>query len=142
MAAQIYLTKRRIPFTTSYHTRFPEYLHELLALPVQFSYPFLRWFHLPSQKCLVPTASIFRELQVHLGADISLATWTRGVDPIIFNPELRDRALEELEWFKSAQRPILLCVSRISREKNIEAFCKLNNSLGTKIVVGDGPLVC
>jgi glycosyltransferase involved in cell wall biosynthesis len=76
-----------------------------------------------------------------MGPEVRLATWTRGVDTAIFYPGLREIARKKLECFKDVQRPVLLYVGRISREKNVEEFCRLDNRLGTKIVVGNGPLV-
>ncbi len=139
-AARIFCRKRDIPFTTSYHTRFPEYLDTLLGLPTAFCYPFLRWFHTPTKGCLVPTLGVKRDLEARLGDGINLVAWTRGVDPALFHPGMRDEAEKE-GIYAGLRRPILLCVSRVSREKNVEEFCTLDEGLGTKVLVGDGPQV-
>lgn len=139
-AARIFCCKRDIPFTTSYHTRFPEYLDTLIGLPTSVCYPFLRWFHYPTRGCLVPTAGVKRDLEGRIGQDINFVGWTRGVNPDLFNPEMRDAA-KEAGILEGVRRPIILCVSRVSREKNVEEFCQLDDELGTKVLVGDGPQV-
>ncbi|KAI9009178.1 hypothetical protein DFJ74DRAFT_772775 [Hyaloraphidium curvatum] len=137
-AARIFCCKREIPFTTSYHTRFPEYLDELIGLPAAVCYPFLSWFHRPTRGCLVPTAGVKRDLEQRLGDGIALVPWTRGVDAELFCPAMREAAAEA-GVYAGLRRPVILCVSRISREKNVEEFCALDDSLGTKVLVGEGP---
>lgn len=115
-------------FTTSFHTRFPEYLRQRAPVPESLSYALLRRFHAPASACLVPTESVRRDLgRRGFG---NLVTWTRGVDRAIFRPGAPvDFGLP---------RPIFLTVSRVAPEKNIEAFLKLDLP-GSKVVVGDGP---
>jgi glycosyltransferase involved in cell wall biosynthesis len=115
-------------FTTSFHTRFPEYLRQRLPVPERLSYAFLRWFHAPATTCLVPTEAVRRDLS---GRGFGqLATWTRGVDRTVFKPS------KPMDF--GLPGPIFLTVSRIAPEKNIEAFLDLDLP-GSKVVVGDGP---
>ncbi|KQT53276.1 alpha-mannosyltransferase [Aureimonas sp. Leaf454] len=115
-------------FTTSFHTRFPEYLSRRLPVPDALSYGYLRWFHAAASACLVPTEAVRRDLERR--GFRGLVTWTRGVDAQQFHP--RDRIDLGLPG------PIFLTVSRIAPEKNLEAFLSLDLP-GSKVVVGDGP---
>ncbi|MFN0315419.1 MAG: glycosyltransferase family 4 protein [Burkholderiales bacterium] len=128
MAARKYCVRNRIAFTTAYHTRFPEYVHARIRLPVGVSYRWLRHFHQPAHKVMVPTPAI-REGLIGRGFE-NTVVWTRGVDTKNFCPgesQLPD-----------AKRPVFLYVGRVAVEKNIEAFLKLDLP-GSKWVVGDGP---
>ena len=126
----------RKPFTTSYHTRFPEYLaarvFPWLRKPVRLAaYAVLRRFHAPSAALMVATASIERDLQRHRFR--RLARWSRGVDTDLFRPYGKNVAA-----YEKLARPILLYVGRVAVEKNIEAF--LNAPVpGSKIIIGEGP---
>jgi glycosyltransferase involved in cell wall biosynthesis len=120
------LCRRLIPFTTSLHTKFPEYVRERTGLPVDAGYRYLRWFHRPALKTLCTTESHRRELEGHGLSD--LVVWGRGVDTERFCPLPR----------MARSRPRLLYVGRVAVEKNIEAFLKLRID-AEKIVVGDGP---
>ncbi len=115
-------------FTTSFHTRFPEYLRERLPVPLSWSYGFLRRFHNAAEHCLVPTQSIHDELAERGFA--TLKVWTRGVDRALFRPQ-PDVDLK-------LPRPVFLCVGRVAPEKNLESFLSLDLP-GTKLIVGDGP---
>ncbi|MEF2550990.1 glycosyltransferase family 1 protein [Aurantimonas sp. A2-1-M11] len=116
------------PFTTSFHTRFPEYLSRRAPIPENLTYALLRRFHAPATACLVPTESM-RQTLVGLGFD-KLVTWTRGVDRSLFRPQQKvDLGLPG---------PVFLTVSRVAPEKNIAAFLDLDLP-GSKVVVGDGP---
>lgn len=120
--------KRSIPHNTSYHTRFPEYFNLYYGIPVNWGYWFIRWFHKFSTKVLVTSVSMRREL---VSRDFErLEVWNRGVDRSVFNPSYR----EELQ----VKKPVILCVSRASKEKGLDDFCQLDVE-GTKILVGDGP---
>jgi len=123
--------KRGLPFTTSYHTRFPEYLSARVPVPVAWGYAFMRWFHRPSRGILVATQSMKRELAGQ-GFE-NLVDWTRGVDTVLFRPDA-PQALAAL----GLPRPIHLYVGRVAVEKNIRAFLELPLP-GSKVVVGDGP---
>jgi hypothetical protein len=129
MAARRYCLTRKIAFTTAFHTRFAEYVHARIRVPVDFTYAWLRRFHAPSRAVMVPTPSVLRELESR--GFTNTVAWTRGVDTQTFSPGARD-ALGE-------RRPIFLCVGRVAVEKNIEAFLKLDLP-GTKWVVGEGPM--
>ncbi len=118
-----------LAFTTSYHTRFPEYVAARLPIPVEWTYGFLRWFHAPAAATLVPTRSMVDELA---SRDFDgLVEWTRGVDHALFHPGPKSE-------FADLPGPHLLYVGRVAVEKNIEAFLSLDVP-GSKIVVGEGP---
>ena len=118
-----------LAFTTSYHTRFPEYVAARVPIPTEWTYAFLRWFHAPAAATLVPTASMRDELASRQFDN--LRVWTRGVDRTLFHPGPRSH-------FLSLTGPCLRYVGRVSVEKNVEAFLRLDVP-GSKIVVGDGP---
>jgi len=115
-------------FTTSYHTKFPEYVKARAPVPLAWSYAVVRWFHRPSSAVLVATPTLRRELEAH-GFE-HLRDWTRGVDLGLFRPD-RKPALD-------LPKPVLLYVGRVAVEKNLEAFLDLELP-GTKLVVGGGP---
>jgi len=116
------------PFTTAYHTQFPEYVHARCRLPLAVSYRWLRWFHGPAEAVLVPTPAIYRRLYAR--GFTNLAYWSRGVDMSLFTPAKREARLQE--------RPIFLYAGRVAIEKSLEDFLRLELP-GTKWVVGDGP---
>ena len=121
--------KRGIPFTTSFHTRFPEYVNARFpVIPREFVYRFLRWFHGPATAMMVATPSLKSELESHGFRNVRI--WSRGVDVSKFR-RLPGAAIE-------AERPYWLYVGRVAVEKNIEAFLSLDLP-GTKIVIGEGP---
>ncbi len=127
-AARSYCTKRKVPFTTAFHTKFPEYLNARAHVPVKWTYKVMRHFHEPSQSVMVATQTVENELAQHGFRNIK--RWSRGVDTQLFRP--RDKS------FLNLPRPIALYVGRVAVEKNIEAFLALNQP-GSKVVVGDGP---
>jgi glycosyltransferase involved in cell wall biosynthesis len=129
-AARRYCLKRRLPFTTAYHTRFPEYIRARTKIPVGATYRLMRRFHRPSSGVMVATRSMERELASRGFRNIK--RWSRGVDTNLFRP--RDKDLFDLP------RPIHLYVGRIAVEKNVEDFLRLDLR-GSKLVVGDGPLL-
>jgi glycosyltransferase involved in cell wall biosynthesis len=116
-------------FTTSYHTRFPEYVAERFPVPLGLMYRLMRRFHGRSDAVMVATPSIEESLR-SWGFD-KIVRWGRGVDTALFHP--RDKAL-----FAHLPRPVSLYVGRVAVEKNIEAFLKLDLP-GSKVVVGGGP---
>ncbi len=128
LAANRYCRSRGVAFTTSYHTRFPEYVHARCRLPLGLSYAFLRWFHGAAHRVMVATRTIEDALTER--GFTNIGRWTRGVDTTQFRPV--DNRLLNLPG------PILLYTGRVAVEKNIEAFLALPNA-GTKVVVGDGP---
>jgi glycosyltransferase involved in cell wall biosynthesis len=115
-------------FTTSYHTKFPEYLRARLPVPLAWSYAAMRRFHNAGLGCMVITSSVRDELAARGFKHLML--WSRGVDPKLFRP--RDDADLALP------RPVFLYVGRVAVEKNLEAFLRLDLP-GSKVVVGDGP---
>ena len=127
-AAHRWLRQRGWPFTTAFHTQFPEYLRLRVPVPVAWSYAYLRRFHAAATSTLVPTQTQRAELEARGFRNLKL--WSRGVDTSIFNPE--DAA--ELPY----PRPINVYLGRIAVEKNIEAFLDLRIP-GTKLLIGDGP---
>jgi len=130
-AARRYCLRRRRPFTTAYHTRFPQYLKAMYGIPESWVYRFLRWFHGPAQHLLTPTPHVEREL-AEWGIT-NIGRWTRGVDLDVFHA-----VTEPSELVRGLPRPLYLYVGRVSVEKNIDAFLNLDLS-GTKIVAGVGP---
>jgi glycosyltransferase involved in cell wall biosynthesis len=127
-AARRFALEHALPFTTAYHTRFPEYVHARFRIPLQWSYAYLRSFHAPSQAVMVPTAVVKRDLDAHGFSRVVL--WSRGVDLDIFRPQSSTRL--------KSQPPIFLYVGRVAVEKNVEAFLSLDLP-GSKWVVGTGP---
>ncbi len=123
-----YCLLQKISFTTSYMTRFPEYLSARLPVPLSWSYALLRRFHAPAEVTMVATRSLIEELGDRGFAH--LAIWTRGVDTDLFRPE-RAVALD-------LPRPIFISVGRLAVEKNLPAFLTLDLP-GSKVVIGDGP---
>lgn len=127
-AARRVCLSRGVTLTTSFHTRFPEYLHARTGFPVGVSYAALRRFHNASQGTLVSTPSLEAELQ---GKGFNnLMRWSRGVDLAQFKP----RVASTVDW----PRPIYLNVGRVAVEKNLDAFLSIDLP-GTKVIVGDGP---
>ncbi|HTQ82962.1 MAG TPA: glycosyltransferase family 1 protein [Pseudolabrys sp.] len=124
--------RRGMPFTTSFHTRFPDYIAERFPLAQQFacdvSWGWLRRFHSSAAAVLAATPTLVRELEERGFHDVKL--WPRGVDTELFQPG----KAAAVTW----PRPIFLTVGRLAVEKNVEAFLKLDLP-GTKLVVGDGP---
>jgi 1,2-diacylglycerol 3-alpha-glucosyltransferase/glucuronosyltransferase len=127
-AVRAYCRRRRLAFTTSYTTRFPEYIAARSIVPATLSYAVLRHFHAAAAMTMVATASLRQELSAR--GFRKLGNWTRGVDTTLFTPN--DPAELDLP------RPIFMTVGRVAVEKNLEAFLSLDLP-GSKIVIGDGP---
>ena len=128
LAARNASIARKIPLTTSYHTRFPEYLRARAPVPTSLSYSLLRRFHNAAAGILVSTPSLEDDLRQR-GFN-NLMRWSRGVDLDLY----RQRTVSTVDW----PRPIFLNVGRVAVEKNLEAFLRLDLP-GTKVIVGDGP---
>ncbi len=126
--ARRYCIKNNIKFTTSLHTKFAEYINERIHIPVSIGYSFLRYFHKPSNKILVTTENMKKELMNRNFKN--LVVWTRGVNSNIFGK------IKKAEISKPA--PIFIYVGRVAIEKNIKAFLDIDIQ-GSKIVVGAGP---
>ena len=127
-AVRAYCRRRNLAFTTSYTTRFPEYVEVRTRLPASVGYAVLRHFHAASSMVMVATDSLRQELGAR--GFRKLGFWTRGVDTELFNPNTP--AMLDLP------RPIFMTMGRVAVEKNLEAFLSLDLP-GTKVIVGDGP---
>lgn len=131
LAARVWCLREGLPFTTAFHTSFPDYVAQRTGLSPEWFWPYFRWFHGAASAVLASTPTIRAELAK---AGIPHTRhWGRGVDHGLFRPE---GPLHPA--FQGLPRPILLNVGRVAVEKNIEAFLKLD-STGTKVIVGDGP---
>lgn len=133
IAVRNYCVKNNIPFTTSAHTKFPEYLCKRFPfLPIGLPRAVMRWFHSGAAGTLVNTKSHREELSSQGFKNLTL--WTRGIDRSMFN--------------RSTEHPInrltdkkhLLYVGRVAKAKNINAFCELSKNPDYQCwVVGNGP---
>jgi glycosyltransferase involved in cell wall biosynthesis len=128
IAARKLCLRKHLAFTTAYHTRFPEYVHARIRVPLHLTYAWMRHFHAPSRAVMVATPAMHNELAAR-GFN-NLVHWSRGVDTDLFRPGDRLPAT----W----PRPVFMYVGRVAIEKNIEAFLALDLP-GSKVVVGDGP---
>ena len=137
MAGRAMCLKAKFPFSTSYHTRFPEYISARFKfIPLSWGYSFVRWFHKHSGTVMVVTPSMRDELTERRFKNV--VPWTRGVDTDLFHPAKRVEAGTPSDPFEGLPRPVYLNVGRVAVEKNIEAFLELELP-GSKVVVGDGP---
>ncbi|MEZ5764884.1 MAG: glycosyltransferase family 1 protein [Xanthobacteraceae bacterium] len=123
-----YCKKHHLPVTTSFHTRFPEYVSARLPIPERAVWAVLRWFHRPSRAVMAATPALALELRARGFGDVVL--WPRGVNAALFRP----RSMAQ----KTYPGPVFLSVGRLAVEKNLRAFLSLDLP-GTKVVVGDGP---
>jgi glycosyltransferase involved in cell wall biosynthesis len=128
IAARAWCLRHRLAFTTSYHTRFPEYIRKRVPLPLAASYAFLRRFHNAAARTMVATSS--QEAVLRRWRFRNIVRWSRGVDTELFSPEERAQL--------DVARPLFTYAGRVAVEKNLEAFLSLDLP-GTKCVVGDGP---
>lgn len=128
LSARAYAVKNKLPFSTAYHTRFPEYVKARIGVPLSWTYAFLRWFHGPSMAVMAPTIVVKNDLEAHGFTNVVL--WSRGVDLDIFK-------MQGSKILNTAH-PIFLYVGRVAVEKNINAFLEIDLP-GSKWVVGDGP---
>lgn len=128
LAARGYCMNAQHTFTTSLHTRFPEYVRLRLPIPLSWGYRYLRWFHAPAWRTMVSVPSLREELEQR-GLQ-GLVIWSRGVDLDVFEP--RDKG------FLPGKRPIFMYMGRVAVEKNVETFLRLDLP-GSQYVVGGGP---
>jgi glycosyltransferase involved in cell wall biosynthesis len=128
LACRSYCLRAGYPFTSSYTTRFPEYIRLRFPIPLSMSYAVLRRFHSASSGVMVSTSAMINELR-NWGFK-NLVRWTPGVDTTLFSPSRKSLLTDK--------RPILMYVGRVAVEKNLEKFLGLNFG-GAKYVVGDGP---
>jgi glycosyltransferase involved in cell wall biosynthesis len=120
-----------VPFTSAFHTRFPDYAAVRTGLSPDRFWPLMRRFHAPSRAVLCATTQLMSELESRGIANTRL--WSRGTDTNLFRPgQVKHAALVNLP------RPILLSVGRVAVEKNLDAFLRAPVA-GTKVVIGDGP---
>jgi glycosyltransferase involved in cell wall biosynthesis len=127
MMVRRHCRRNGLPFTTSFHTRFPEYISARLPVPESWIWRALRRFHGPSQAVMAATPALANELRSRGFRNVVL--WPRGVDARQFHPRAVDLGLP---------RPVFLCVGRVAVEKNLEAFLDLDLP-GSKVIVGGGP---
>lgn len=127
-AARRYCRRRGLAFTTSYHTRFPQYVRERAPIPTAWTYAWLRRFHRPAACTLVPTPAMREELVSRGFHPVHI--WSRGVDTDLFRPSPVARL--------DGRRPIFMYMGRVAIEKNIEDFLRLTLP-GSRYVVGGGP---
>ncbi len=128
IAARKFCMKHGLPFTTAFHTRFPEYVEARTKIPARYTNLIMKWFHKPSRAIMTATKSLRDELRAQ-GFD-NVVTWTRGIDTDLFHP--REKLFQDLP------RPLFMYVGRVAVEKNIKAFLDLDLP-GSQVVVGDGP---
>lgn len=130
-ATRAHCLERGLPFTTAFHSKFPEYVNARTGLPVSWLYRALRRFHTPAHGVLVPAPAIYRELQGR--GFVNLRLWSHGVDTAVFKSGSKG-FLDGLDLV----RPIFLFVGRLTVDKNLPAFLDLDLP-GSKLVVGSGP---
>jgi len=129
--ASHWMSRNGLRFTTSFHTRYPEYVNARFPVPLPWLYSLERWFHNRAERTLVSSKALLKELQAkRLGKQ--LVHWPRGVDASLFTPERRNS-----EVYPGAG-PVWLYVGRVAVEKSLEDFLRLPLP-GSKVVVGDGP---
>jgi glycosyltransferase involved in cell wall biosynthesis len=127
-AARAWARRHGHAFTTSFHTKFPEYVQARIGLPPGLAYAWLRRFHGAGSGTMVATQNLRDELAAR--GFSHLRSWTRGVDLSLFRPLPREEF--------ALPRPVFLYVGRVAIEKNIRAFLDLDLP-GSKVVVGGGP---
>ncbi|MDS7597710.1 bifunctional monoglucosyl/glucuronosyl diacylglycerol synthase [Agrobacterium tumefaciens] len=128
--ARRWCVKNGMRFSTSYHTRFPEYVAARFPIPERWLYAFVRWFHNGGNTCMVATQSLETELEAR--GVRNLKRWSRGIDAHLFHPREKTSLPFDLP------RPIFMTVGRVAIEKNLPEFLALDLP-GSKVVVGDGP---
>lgn len=130
-AARKWCIRRGRPFTTSFHTRFPDYVAHRTGLPADWIWPVIRRFHGPAARTFGVTRTLTAELEKRRIGPVHF--WPLGVDLGQFNP-----AVPSHPGFKDLPRPVLLNVGRVAVEKNLEAFLDCPVA-GSKVIVGEGP---
>jgi glycosyltransferase involved in cell wall biosynthesis len=131
VAARRWCLKYDFPFTTAYHTQFPDYVEARSGVPAEWVWRYIRWFHEPAQAILASTESIRTSLRAHGLSRVR--HWGRGVDLANFRPDATPHPA-----MAGLAGPVQLYVGRVAVEKNLEAFLASGHA-GTKVVVGDGP---
>jgi glycosyltransferase involved in cell wall biosynthesis len=139
LAARMYCTRNKLQFTTSFHTKFAEFIKARIPVfPLGLGYAYLKWFHSGASRVLVTTNCMKEELEAR--GFKNMVVWTRGVDRTIFKPRF-----DKSSWRRRSRKSfMILYVGRVSHEKNIKDFCRINpynfgrNNVHV-MVVGDGP---
>ena len=131
LAVRRYCRHRDVPFTTSYHTRYPEYLRARWPIPLELTYAFLRRFHGSAARTFVSSNSLQTELARRGFHNLHL--WRRGLDLRRFRPQR-----EPHPELTGVPRPIMAYMGRLAVEKNLDSFLRLDLP-GTKLLIGDGP---
>jgi glycosyltransferase involved in cell wall biosynthesis len=134
LAARRWCLARDFPFTTAYHTQFPDYVAARTGVNPEWVWRYIRWFHWPAEAILVSTPSIASTLREH--GLVRTRHWGRGVDLGTFGKVPADPAIRALA--QAGNGPIQLYVGRVAIEKNIEAFLTAQHP-GSKVIAGDGP---
>ena len=130
LAARAFAKRNQLVFTTAYHTRFPEYVHSRIRMPISWTYTFMRWFHKPGHAVMAPTNAVLEDLQTwRVGRPV---IWPRGVDLDLLKPD------PEVRTGHRKENPVFINVGRVAVEKNLEAFLELDLP-SEKWVVGGGP---
>jgi glycosyltransferase involved in cell wall biosynthesis len=120
---------RQMSYTTAYHTCWPEFLRDIFKVPEFITWKYIKWFH-GQNKVMVPTQGIKDQLiEKKIGSDIVL--FSRGVNI--------SKLIPSITHMPSDRKIKLLCVSRISKEKNLDVFCSLDSEKYDLVLVGDGP---
>jgi glycosyltransferase involved in cell wall biosynthesis len=132
-SARRWCLSRAMPFTSAFHTRFPDYASVRTGVSPDRFWPIMRRFHKPSRAVLAATPGLMDELAERGISQTRL--WSRGVDLQLFHP-----AQAPLPAIARLPRPIFLSVGRVAKEKNLEAFLRAP-VVGSKVVVGDGPML-
>jgi 1,2-diacylglycerol 3-alpha-glucosyltransferase/glucuronosyltransferase len=127
LVARMWCKAKKKPFTSSYHTKFPEYLHVMLHIPLNWTYAYLRRFHAPAKTTFVTTESMRKDLAAR--GFKHLTVWTRGVSEQLISEKCNPQPSNKLR---------VLNVGRVSVEKNLDALCVFENEFDISIV-GDGP---
>lgn len=130
LAANLWCWYHGWKFNTSYHTQFPEFLKKLYHIPERLTYQYLRWFHNHSGVVLTTTDTMIKNLISH-GFKSNIVSWTRGVDRNILSPTMQ-------YTHDIVNKPVVLYVGRISKEKSLDDLCCLQDNY-TINIVGDGP---
>lgn len=128
-ASRIWLDKQKWKYNTSYHTRFPEFINHIYGIPEKWTYTYVRWFHKHSGKILTTTPGMAKELETKGFGNV--IPWTRGVNRIKLSPTIQRQP-------RNKNKPIILSVGRISREKGLDDLIPLSDKYDI-VIVGDGP---
>ena len=116
------LTELNYSYTSAYHTKFPEFIKAITGIPISFTKWYFNWFHKNSKAVMCSSHSNAKE-----NKQWKTVVLGKGYDSHFTFKE------------KNHSKTVLLYVGRVSKEKNIDSFCRLEVGDAVKIVVGDGP---